>query len=193
MSAEAHTSLYFVRHAESQFIEGQERERGLTDQGHRDAEKITNLLRAEDVEVFYSSPYLRAVQTIQMLADVVGRPVLIEEDLRERALSGSHIKHDDFYDAKRQLYLDAAFAFPGGESGSDAQARAVRIIEHLLRKHAGEKVVIGTHGDIMTLIFQYYDPSFGFEFWKSTTMPDIYRMDWNVVDRKLLKITRMWE
>ncbi|WP_260984522.1 hypothetical protein [Paenibacillus xylanexedens] len=44
----------------------------------------------------------------------------------------------------------------------------------------------------MTLIFQHYNPSYGFEFWKSTTMPDIYRMDLDQAD-KMLQITRMWE
>lgn len=52
MSAEAYTSLYFVRHAESRFIEGQERERGLTEQGNLDAEKVAQLLHKEDMEVF---------------------------------------------------------------------------------------------------------------------------------------------
>ena len=192
MSIEAYTSLYFVRHAESRFIEGKERERGLTEQGDLDAKKVANLLQAEHIAFLYSSPYLRAVQTIQILADLYGKPVLTFEDLRERALSGSHVKHDDFHEAKRQLYLDASFAFPGGESGIQAQARAVNIIEQVLGEHRGNKIVIGTHGDIMTLIFQHVDPNYGFEFWKSTTMPDIYRMDLDRADN-MLQITRMWE
>ncbi|MGF6355583.1 2,3-bisphosphoglycerate-dependent phosphoglycerate mutase [Paenibacillus sp. 4624] len=192
MSAEACTSLYFVRHAESRFIEGQERERGLTEQGDLDAAKVARILHTEDVEVFYSSPYLRAVHTIQRLADLCGKSVFIEEDLRERTLSSPHVKHDDFYEAKRQLYLDTTFAFPGGESGIQAQKRAVNTIEQMLGEHRGKKVVIGTHGDIMTLIFQHVDPSYGFEFWKSTTMPDIYRMDLDQAD-KMFQIKRMWE
>lgn len=192
MSAEAYTSLYFVRHAESRFIEGQERERGLTEQGYLDAEKVAQLLHKEDVEVLYSSPYLRAVHTIQRLADLCGKSVFIEEDLCERTLSGPHVKHDDFYEAKRQLYDDIAFAFPGGESGIQAQKRAVNTIEKMLGEHRGKKVVIGTHGDIMTLIFQHYNPSYDFDFWKGTTMPDIYRMDLDQAD-KMLQITRMWE
>ncbi|WP_260984521.1 histidine phosphatase family protein [Paenibacillus xylanexedens] len=142
MSAEAYTSLYFVRHAESRFIEGQERERGLTEQGNLDAKKVAQLLHKEDVEVFYSSPFLRAVHTIQRLADLCGKSVFIEEDLRERTLSGTHVKHDDFYEAKRQLYDDIAFAFPGGESGIQAQKRAVNTIEQMLGEHRGKKVVI---------------------------------------------------
>ncbi|MCM3132228.1 histidine phosphatase family protein [Paenibacillus polysaccharolyticus] len=192
MSAEAYTSLYFVRHVESRFIEGQERERGLTEQGDLDAEKVAQLLHKEDVEVFYSSPYLRAVHTIQRLADLCKKPVLIHEDLRERALSVSHVKRDDFLEAKRQLYHDASFAFPGGESGIEARARAINMIEQMLDEHRGKKIVIGTHGDIMTLIFQHYNPSYGFDFWKGTTMPDIYRMDLDQAD-KMLQITRMWE
>lgn len=191
MSTAAHTSLYLVRHAESRFIEGRERERELTEQGYLDAEKIAQQLYREDMDVFYSSPYVRAVHTIQALADLSGKPVMTEEDLRERALSGPHVQHEHFHEAKRQLYRDPSFAFPGGESGVQAQARAIRILQQILHKHSGEKIVIGTHGDVMTLILQHYDPAYGFEFWENTTMPDIYRMDLDTGNH-MLQITRLW-
>lgn len=35
------TIIYFVRHAESFFVEGMERERGLSDKGISDARKVT--------------------------------------------------------------------------------------------------------------------------------------------------------
>ncbi|MDM5278137.1 histidine phosphatase family protein [Paenibacillus silvae] len=192
MSQEAHTRLYFVRHAESRYVEGRERERGLTEQGCLDARKIANLMQQEAVDIFYSSPYLRAVQTIQIWAEFCGKTVCMEEDLRERTLSGPHVKHEHFHEAKRRLYLDASFAFPGGESGQQARTRAISVIERIVQKYAGQSIVIGTHGDVMTLIFQHFDPAYGFEFWESTTMPDIYRLD---LDRNhhMLRIARMWK
>ncbi|WKL01389.1 phosphoglycerate mutase family protein [Paenibacillus amylolyticus] len=82
MMSEASTVLYFVRHAESRYVEGQERERGLTEQGHQDAGTVASLLHGEQIQLFYSSPYRRAVDTIQILADRSGGIVVTEEDLQ---------------------------------------------------------------------------------------------------------------
>lgn len=190
--SEASTVLYFVRHAESRYVEGQERERGLTEQGHQDAGTVANLLHGEQIQRFYSSPYRRAVDTIQILADQSGGIVVTEEDLRERQLSSSDVKHENFREAKLRLYRDPTYAYPGGESGEQARSRAVAVIEQILSKHAGQKVVIGTHGDVMTLIFQHYNSSYGYDFWESTTMPDIYTLEFDG-RCKLVQVTRLWE
>jgi 2,3-bisphosphoglycerate-dependent phosphoglycerate mutase len=192
MTNEANTALYFVRHAESEYIEGQERERGLTEQGKRDAASVAGLLHREQIRLFYSSPYRRAVETIQGLAEVSDGIVVTEEDLRERELSGPEVKHEHFLEAKQRLYINPAFAYSGGESGEVAGARAIAVIQRILDRHPGQKIVIGTHGDIMTLIFNYYDPSYGYDFWANTTMPDIYKLEFDR-DGRLVQVTRLWD
>lgn len=192
MRNEANTALYFVRHAESEYMEGQERERGLTEQGKRDAATVAGLLHREQIQLFYSSPYRRAVDTIQGLAEVSGGIVVTEEDLRERELSGPELKHEHFREAKQRLYDDSAFTYSGGESGEVAVSRAITVIQQILDRHPGQKIVIGTHGDIMTLIFNYYDPSYGYDFWVNTTMPDIYKLEFDRESR-LIQVTRLWE
>ncbi|WP_408894787.1 histidine phosphatase family protein [Paenibacillus taichungensis] len=192
MTNKANTALYFVRHAESEYIEGQERERSLTEQGKRDAASVAGLLHREQIRLFYSSPYRRAVDTIQGLAEVSDGIVVTEEDLRERELSGPEVKHEHFREAKQRLYNNPAFAYSGGESGEVAGARAIAVIQRILDRHPGQKIVIGTHGDIMTLIFNYYDPSYGYDFWANTTMPDIYKLEFDR-DGRLVQVTRLWD
>lgn len=53
------TTLYFVRHCESPYIEGQERSKGISTVGEQDAMKIVELLRHMPIGVFASSPYAR--------------------------------------------------------------------------------------------------------------------------------------
>ncbi|WP_338543452.1 histidine phosphatase family protein [Paenibacillus tundrae] len=192
MSNEVLTTLYFVRHAESEYVEGLERERGLTEQGKHDAETVSCLLLDESINLFYSSPYKRALDTVQGLADQVGAEIVTNEDLRERALSSSNVRHTNFQSAKRKLYEDRSFAFPGGESSIQAQQRAVQAISDILERHSGQKIVIGTHGDVMTLIFNYYDESYDYGFWGSTSMPDIYKLEFNE-NHKLMHVSRLWE
>ncbi|MGR6543464.1 histidine phosphatase family protein [Paenibacillus tundrae] len=192
MTNEVLTTLYFVRHAESEYVEGLERERGLTEQGKHDAETVSCLLLDEGINLFYSSPYKRALDTVQGLADQVGAKIVTIEDLRERALSSSNVRHTNFRSAKRKLYEDRSFAFPGGESTIQAQQRAVQVITDILERHTGQKIVIGTHGDVMTLIFNYYDTSYDYEFWGSTSMPDIYKLEFND-EQKLEQVSRLWK
>jgi len=65
------------------------------------------------------------------------------------------------------------------------------VFENILKQHQGENIVIGTHGNIMTIIMNYYDPSYGFEFWESTSKPDIYKMTFN--RNQLDGIERIWK
>ncbi|MNT86323.1 hypothetical protein D3C72_2265960 [compost metagenome] len=61
----------------------------------------------------------------------------------------------------------------------------------LLEKYEGSALAIGTHGDIMTLVINYYDRQYGYEFWQSTTMPDIYRLEFE--GGELIKLIREWK
>ncbi|WP_438350415.1 histidine phosphatase family protein [Paenibacillus sp. FA6] len=183
------TRIYFVRHAESPFIEGEERSRGLSDKGMLDSMKVKELLINEGIDVWVSSPYERAIQTIQNLADELFADILIEEDLRERVIGD--FSNWGFKEAKRKVYEDFNYTFPNGESSQQAQKRGVEIIEKILNYYQGKRIAIGTHGDIMTLMMNHFDAEYDYFFWGSTTMPDIYKMDFEGLE--LSNVTRLWK
>ncbi|MNP25434.1 hypothetical protein D3C76_1182420 [compost metagenome] len=86
--------------------------------------------------------------------------------------------------------MDKDFALEGGETTHRAQQRAIPIMESLLVEHRGKNIVIGTHGNIMTIIMNYYDDTFGFDFWNRTSKPDIYKMVFN--GDQLEQVERIW-
>jgi len=180
--------LYFIRHAESIFVEGKERTRGLTEKGLLDAESIKARLQAIEYDVFISSPYERAIETIRPLAIYHGEIIQLEEDLRERTIG--KFAPETFSDAKDRVYEQFQFAFPNGESSEAAQLRASKVILNILDNHAGKNIVIGTHGDIMTLILNYFDKKFDYSFWKATSMPDIYQATFK--GTTLVDVIRLW-
>ncbi|MEK0317251.1 histidine phosphatase family protein [Cohnella sp. 56] len=180
------TTLYFVRHADSPYLPGQERTRGLSERGSSDALRVCRALMDVRVDTFVSSPYERAIRTIGPLAG--DRELAIIEDLRERDIGV--LSDTDFQAAKAKVYEDFDFAYPGGESSRSAQRRAVRAVLDLLRVFQGGHVLLGTHGDIMTLIFNYFDPSVHYAFWQSTTMPDIYKLEFE--GERLVTRSRLW-
>lgn len=190
---EIKTIVYFVRHAHSPFIRGMERTRGLSEQGKRDAGKVKEILSNEDIDIFISSPYERAILTIKELAVERNKDIQMEEDLRERRLIGEEheVAGEQFLESKRQLFEDWNFSFPGGETSNQAQKRAIQVFMKILKQYHGKNIVIGTHGDIMILMMNYYDTKYDYAFWKSTTMPDIYKLEFT--ETKLTGVERLWK
>ena len=77
------TCIYMVRHAESPFEYGQERSRGLSSEGVEDAKRVAELLSDVDIHYIASSPYARAKQTIQYVAEQ-------KSDRKSTRLNSSH-------------------------------------------------------------------------------------------------------
>ena len=181
------TNLYFVRHAHSVYSPD-ERNRPLSERGHQDAARVAELLEPEHIHVLLSSPYKRAVQTIEGLADRIGSGIILEEDFRERLLSEQPV--DDFEHAIAKVWEDSSFAWKGGESNQAAQSRGVRALERVKEQYRGNNIAIGTHGNIMALIMNHLDPSFDITFWRQLDMPDIYKLSFN--NQELVEVQRIW-
>lgn len=60
----------------------------------------------------------------------------------------------------------------------------------LLKNNIGKKVVIGTHGDIMSLMINYFDKNYGFDFWHNSSMSDIYRIEFKL--QVLVRVDKLW-
>lgn len=181
------TSIYLVRHAHSVYTPN-ERERSLSTSGFYDAKQISNCLKGEQIDRFVSSPYLRAVQTIQVAADARGLTIQQIESFKERVLAAEPV--DDFESAIEKVWKNETFAWAGGESNKEAQARGVLAVKQILRTCSGESVVIGSHGNLIALIMNAFDSKYSYDFWKRLTMPDIYKLDFT--GEQLNAVTRLW-
>ncbi|EMA02862.1 phosphoglycerate mutase [Haloferax mediterranei ATCC 33500] len=177
----------FVRHAHSPYIPDAERSRGLSRRGRRDAARITAHL-ADVADVVATSPYKRARATVEGVSDAAGVPLVVDEDLRERELAGEHV--EDFDTAVEHLWANPTASHPGGESHSEAQARGVAAVDRLVEAYPDRHVAVGTHGTLMALVFNAYDPRYGYEFWDGLSMPDVYEVTF--VDDNPLSIVRTW-
>jgi 2,3-bisphosphoglycerate-dependent phosphoglycerate mutase len=165
--------IYFVRHAHADWTPDENRP--LSDSGSEDAVRVANILYENPIRVIYSSPARRACQTITPLAKRLGLRIHIEPDLQERRL-GDEV-FEDFFKAVEVTWRNPDFAHPGGESSITAQQRGVAVVQRLSEQHPNGHIVLSTHGNLMALILQTFDPSIDFTFWKSLTMPDIYRLN----------------
>lgn len=174
------TFIYMVRHGESPY-DGNERTRGLTVKGQLGARSIANVLKGEGIDHVISSPYTRSILTVEPLAKQLSQEVIVREELKERIFSTEEKRLPDsqLFPLLEKSFLDPNFALEGGESNTDCQKRAVKVLEELLNTYEGQKVVIGTHALVMTLMMGYYHKKYNLDFLLQTTKPDIYKMEFN--------------
>lgn len=182
------TTIYMVRHAESPYDDGNERTRGLTAKGKMDVDKVTKILIGEGIDIIISSPYSRAVLSVEGLAAHLNLEIETFEDLRERHFASGEII--DLMSNIRHHFYNFEYTLPGGESNADCQNRSVSVLNTILKQHQGKKIAIGTHGLVMTLMMNYFDSNYGLEFLDQLKKPDIYKMQFEGLELK--EVIRMW-
>ncbi|USK42252.1 histidine phosphatase family protein [Cytobacillus oceanisediminis] len=185
------TFVYMVRHGESP-KEGNERTRGLTEKGYLDAQRVTDILKDEEIDAVVSSPYIRSLLTVEKLAQLIGQEVIVFEGLKERIFSSNDNRVSDIelLPLLEKSFSESNFSLKGGESNAGCQRRAIKVLKELLDTFRDKKVVIGTHGAVMTLMMGYFDSTYDLNFLHSTTKPDIYRMEF--IEKELVNVQRLW-
>jgi broad specificity phosphatase PhoE len=126
---------------------------GLTATGREQARRTARRLAGESIDAVYASPFLRTVETADIVARELGLPVALEPGL------GEHLNPDWFDAAPEILTVDALAdrfgsvdhtheprlvpTFP--ESGDEAADRAAEAARRLLAAGDDEPLLVG-HG-----------------------------------------------
>lgn len=155
------TTVYFVRHAQPNYKNHDDLTRELTEKGLQDRMKVAELFREIPIHAVLSSPYRRAVDTVQPLADQRGLNVIADFDFRERKVGDGWL--EDFTSFAKRQWADFDFALEHGESLRQVQARNIAALERALEAHEGQTIVIGSHGTALSALAEHYAPGFGYE------------------------------
>jgi 2,3-bisphosphoglycerate-dependent phosphoglycerate mutase len=155
------TTVYFVRHAEPNHNNMDDRNRELTAKGLKDRKLVTEFLKDKNVDAVLSSPYKRAVDTVKDFADSIGLNITLIEDFRERKIESEQI--DDIYAACKKRWENFDYKYSDGESLNEVQERNISALMNVLNNYEGENIVIGSHGTALSTIINYFDSSFGYE------------------------------
>jgi 2,3-bisphosphoglycerate-dependent phosphoglycerate mutase len=163
-----------------------DRTRPLSQKGQKDAQRLLQLFKNIAIDYVYSSPYLRAMDTVKYLAEYHGKEVILCENFRERAI-GTWV--DDFLPYIRMQWDDFDYKLERGESLKEAQERNIMELNRLLQQHENATLVIGTHGTALSTIRNYYDDQFGLQQFLDIVdiMPYIVKM---MFERNTLKVER---
>ncbi|MFC4712756.1 histidine phosphatase family protein [Planococcus dechangensis] len=165
------TAIYIIRHCAAR---GQEPDAELTEHGKKQAVELAGFLADANINRIVSSPYARAVQSTEPLAEALGIEIETDEHLKERVLSSSDLP--DWLEQLKSTFDDHDLALEGGESSQQALDRISQVVDEL--KNSGcQTAAIVTHGNIMALLLSRYIEGFGFKGWRSLSNPDVFLLN----------------
>ncbi len=163
--------LLLVRHCEST---GQHASAALSERGHSQARALAETLAAHPIDHLVASAYQRAIDTLAPFAARTGLVLHRDERLVERRLSPEPI--DGWRDVVRRSFSEPDFRVPGGESGREVRDRAWKALDEILG--AGHVLpAVASHGQLISLVLNGIDASFGFDGWQSLANPDVILLE----------------
>ncbi len=173
------TTLYLIRHAQSDNTNRNQMLRPLTEKGQEGAQTVAKVLKSIPIQAIYASTYLRTQQTLQPLADQLGLKIVPIYDLRERELQ-EEVFQGDFDQYMAQQWSNFDFAAPESESLRTVQQRNLKALRSILRMHPNQIVAVGSHGCALSTILDSFIP-FGYEGYLAMRpkAPCIYRLQFD--------------
>lgn len=154
------TRLYLVRHGkvDAPGIFYGQLDVSLSEQGRQQLQAVAVALAGEDLEAVYSSDLRRTVEGARQVAEPHGIEVQPDEAFREMhlgVLEGLRWdelpkRHPEFAHKRYRDMCD--FAFPGGETMRQVEARVLPALQRLRRRHPKGSVVLVAHNSVNRVV-----------------------------------------
>ncbi len=169
--------IVLIRHGKAAMA-GKDHERELDEDGIIQAGSLKNKLIELGLNnaKIYTSPFKRAIQTIKPFAEA-NKNVTISE---QKELEEIHMPKDDKltkHQIIEKMWEDENFKVNGGISHRDHFNKIHQFLNKIFEEFKGgnKDLVIISHGVLIGIILKFFfKMSFGFNEWKTMTMPDIY-------------------
>ncbi|PFA63911.1 histidine phosphatase family protein [Bacillus sp. AFS015802] len=176
--------IYIVRHAKA---EGQPFHAPLTEDGERQAVQLAAFLENRSIQAIYSSPFVRALDTIKPFADRSGLTIQEDGRLGERVLSDQDLP--DWMEKLKMSFEDFSLSLPGGESNQMAMERARAFVEEVVKSEE-DHIVCVSHGNLTTLLLRLFDEKYGYEELFALSNPDVFVVE---LEGEEASVQRIWE
>lgn len=152
------TIIYLIRHSKpnenvrfARFLNEKKlnNKKRLSEEGIQIAASNLNNPIYKNVDYIYSSKYLRAKQTAEILSKIINKPITYDKRFNER-FHGKGITNDfeknQFYDENHKL--------KEGESQIEVRARMLEGLDEILKEHQGKTIAIFTHSTAVTFLLK---------------------------------------
>ena len=150
--------IIFLRHAQAEnntkrILAGRTEGVPLTKTGIEQAESISEYLKPLDISAIYSSPIERAKHTAETVAKRCSLDVVLDQRLTEIDMGKfTRMNYDDMFAKYGNIFLkfyenDPVISEHEVETFPNVQKRVLDLVDHVLKKHNNENVILVTHMD----------------------------------------------
>ncbi len=150
--------IIFLRHAQAEnntkrILAGRTEGVSLTKTGIQQAERISEYLKPLDISAIYSSPIERAKHTAEIVTKNSAIDVELDDRLTEIDMGKfTRMNYDDMFAKYGNIFLkfyenDPVIAEHEVETFPSVQKRILDMVDHVIKKHKNENVILVTHMD----------------------------------------------
>ena len=150
--------IIFLRHAQAEnntkrILAGRTEGVPLTKTGIQQAERISEYLKPLDISAIYSSPIERAKHTAEIVTKNSAIDVELDDRLTEIDMGKfTRMNYDDMFAKYGNIFLkfyenDPVIAEHEVETFPSVQKRILDMVDHVIKKHKNENVILVTHMD----------------------------------------------
>ncbi len=155
------TTIYFIRHAQANSTILDQQSRPLTIKGLHDSLLLAKRFTNVKIDLIFSSPYKRTIDTVKEIAAEHNLTVKSLDDLRGLRIQSNWIS------SYRSFFLkywdDFSYHYADGESFAELQNRSIAVLQKIINDNRDKTIIISTHSVSMAVMIKYYDSSFDFE------------------------------
>lgn len=154
--------FFIMRHGESQSVVGgyidcsPDSNVTLTDKGRSDVIKTAEGLRDKNIDIIFSSDFLRTRQTSEIVAEGIGYDkdkIVFDKRIRELNAGDFNkrpiVEHREFYKSVAERFVKNA---PNGENAMEIKSRMMNFLEEINFKYENKNILIISHGDPLWLL-----------------------------------------
>lgn len=150
--------IIFLRHGQAKnnterVLAGRTEGIPLTDTGIKQVEHTSQLLKEMNISAIYSSPIQRAKHTAEIVGKYNSIDVVIDDRLIELDMGKfTGMPYDEIINSHGNVFMkfyngELEIAHNGVETFTEVKKRVLGIVDHVIKKHRNENVVLVTHMD----------------------------------------------
>lgn len=164
---------YFLRHAEAdRSLDLPNNELPLTDFGNGQASDLISRINELDIDLIFSSPFKRALQTVTPTADYLDLDVYMQETLQGRDIGA--LKKDQLWDFLKASWEDFDLKQSGCESAKECQARMSAFIAELEMNYQNKNILVVSHSNVIATYLSQFSEEIDFDWFKNMKSPALF-------------------
>ena len=172
------TTIYLIRHSEpfkvhrgnartNETILLENEKSPLSINGEKMAERFATMEEFKNLDLVYSSNYVRAMATAKYFANTNELKVNIDDRFNER-IHGINSWDELPSNFEINQFEDEDYKVGFGESQKEVQTRMYEALCEILKEHQGKRIAIVSHSTAMAFLLKkwckvYYDKEYSFE------------------------------